>query len=428
VRHEAHVGEFAMHAAISRTALAALAFCAFGVTACTAQQSASQGASQNAPASGGPVEQGPPNKRDAQPAFAGQTRAPESKSQFSAKTTVVAEGLSDPWGMAILPGGEMLVTERTGKMWRITQAGAKTEVTGTPEVDARGQGGLLDVSLSPDFATSRAVYFTFSEPRGDRTNGTSLARGVLSADGSKLENVSVIFRQEPAWASTLHYGSNIEWASNGDLFLTLGERSMPQPRELAQDLSTHLGKVLRLKADGTPAEGNPFAGRDGAQPEIWSYGHRNVQGAAIHPESGKLWTVEHGPRGGDEINIPEAGKNYGWPVIIYGIEYPGGAVGEGITSKDGMEQPVYYWDPVIAPGDMTFYTGDLFPWKGDLLVAGLASGVVVRLELDGERVVAEERLFSDIGARIRDVTQAPDGSLWLLTDESDGQLIHVTKG
>ncbi len=419
-----------MLAAVSKSALIAV-ICAFGAAACSAQETATpntEAPTQAVAPSGTPVEQGPPNKRDAQPAFAGQTRAPESKSQFTAKTTVVVEGLSDPWGMAILPDGAMLVTERTGKMWRITAAGAKTEVTGMPEVDSRGQGGLLDVSLAPDFASSRTVYFTFSEPRGNRTNATSLARGVLAADGSKLDNVSVIFRQEPAWASTLHYGSNIEWASNGDLYLTLGERSMPEPRQLAQDLSTHLGKVLRLKPDGKPADGNPFIDQDGARPEIWSYGHRNVQGAAIHPETGKLWTVEHGPRGGDEINIPEAGKNYGWPIIIYGIEYAGGRVGEGITSKDGMEQPVYYWDPVIAPGDMTFYTGDVFPWKGDLLVAGLASGVVVRLDLDGERVVGEERLFDNIGARIRDVTQAPDGSLWLLTDESDGQLIHVTKG
>lgn len=399
-------------------ALAAMAACTASDTA------ASQDVVQAPGVVGPPVEQGPPNKRDATPAFAGQTRAPEAKSGVSLKVETVATGLSEPWGMALLPDASLLVTERTGKLWRITPAGARTEVTGVPEVDARGQGGLLDMSLSPDFASTRKVFFTFSEPRGDRTNGTALASANLSADNAKLENVKVIFQQQPAWASTLHFGSNIEWDKEGRLYLTLGERSMPQPRQQAQDLNSHLGKVLRLNADGTAAQGNPFYVRGDAKPEIWSYGHRNVQGAAIHPTTGKLWTIEHGPRGGDEINIPQAGKNYGWPVIIYGIDYPGGPIGEGITSAPGMEQPAYYWDPVIAPGDMTFYKGSLFPWKGDLLISAL-SGSMVRLELDGEKIVGEERLLQGQG-RIRDIQEAADGALWVITDDSDGKLLRVT--
>ena len=272
--------------------------------------------------------------------------------------------------------------------------------------------------------TARTIYFSFSEDRGGGKNATSLGKATLSADRTRLENVSTIFRQEPAWASTAHYGSNIEWDSSGNLYLTLGERSDPEPRQLSQDLNTHLGKVVKLKQDGTPADRNPFIGQANAKPEIWSYGHRNVQGAAIHPDTGKLWTIEHGPRGGDEINIPEAGKNYGWPVITYGIEYAGGPIGEGITAKDGMEQPTYYWDPVIAPGDMTFYTGKLFPWKGDLIVAALGTTQLVRLDIEGDRVVGEERLMSDQG-RIRDVTQAPDGALYLLVDDG-GKVLRVT--
>jgi aldose sugar dehydrogenase len=374
------------------------------------------------------VEQGPPNKKDAQPAFPQQTRAPESKSGVTLKVETVADGIEEPWGSAILPDdGSLLVTARTGKLWLVTPGQPKREVAGAPEVDNRGQGGLLDVSVGPDFMTSRTIYLSFSEPLADRTNRTSLARATLSQDRTKLENLRVIFQQQPAWASSLHFGSNIEWDSSGNLYLTVGERSLPQPRQLSQDLNTHLGKVLRLKADGSPADGNPFLGRSDARPEIWSYGHRNVQGAAIHPDTGKLWTIEHGPRGGDEINIPEAGKNYGWPIICYCIDYPGGPIGEGIISKAGMEQPVYYWDPVIAPGDMTFYKGNLFPWKGDLLASALAGNAIVRLEIEGEKVVGEERLLKDQG-RIRDITEASDGSLYVLTDESNGKVLRVTPG
>jgi glucose/arabinose dehydrogenase len=316
------------------------------------------------------------------------------------------------------------VTERTGTLRVLGADGALSQpLAGVPEVDARGQGGLLDISLAPDFAASRRIYFTFAEPRGDQSNSTALARAQLSPDRLRIDNVEVIFQQQPAWRSALHFGSNIEWTADGNLFLALGERSMPAARTLSQDLSTHLGKVVRLTPDGAPAPGNPFLGRDDARPEIWSYGHRNIQGAAFDA-SGKLWTIEHGPRGGDELNAPEAGKNYGWPVISYGIEYAGGQIGDGATARAGMEQPVYYWDPVIAPGDMTFYAGDLFPWRGDLLIASLNPGGLVRLEIEDGRVVGEERLIRDAG-RVRDVVEAPDGSLIVITDERDGKVLRL---
>lgn len=374
-------------------------------------------------AAGPPVQQGAPNKRDATPAFEGQTRAPEVLSGVEFDVAIVAEDLDEPWAIALLPDDTLLVTERTGRLLHINASGEASEVSGVPQLVTRGQGGLLDISLAPDFEATREVYFTFSEPREGSSNGTSLARATLSADRSALQDVEVVFQQTPAWSSPLHFGSNIEWIDNDTMYVALGERSMPEPRELSQDLSGLLGKVVRLNRDGTAADGNPFADTENARAEIWSYGHRNIQGAAIHPETGELWTIEHGPRGGDELNVPEAGKNYGWPVISYGIEYRGGPINEGITAADGMEQPVYYWDPVIAPGDMTFYTGDLFPWTGDLLISGLA-GYLVRLEVDGHRIVGEERALGDVG-RIRDVQEARDGSLWLITDQGDGVLARV---
>jgi glucose/arabinose dehydrogenase len=301
-------------------------------------------------------------------------------------------GVEQPSGSAMLPDdGAVLGTTKAGRLRLVAPGKPKTEVMGVPKVDARGQGGPLDISVGPNFMTARTLYFTFSEERGSGKNGTSLGRATLSADRRKLENVSTIFRLEPAWASTLHDGSSIEWDASSNLYLTLGERSDPEPSELAQDLNAHLGKVVKLKPDGTPADGNPFIGHSNAKPEIWSYGHRNVQGAAIHPGTGKLWTIEHGPRGGDEINIPEAGKNYGWPVISEGIEYAGGPIGAGIAAQDDMEQPIYYWDPVITPGEMIFYTGNLFPWKGDLIVAALGTAQLVRLDIEGDRVIGEER-------------------------------------
>lgn len=320
-----------------------------------------------------------------------------------------------------------MITERPGRIRIATPDGDLSEpIGGVPDVDARGQGGLLDVSLAPDFGSSRMVYISYAEPRGNNTNGTSVARGRLSDDDSRLENVEVIFQQQPAWDSTLHFGSRIVWESDDLLYVTLGERSVNAARGLSQDLDAHLGKVVRIHPDGSSPDSNPFADGSGL-PEIWSYGHRNVQGAAKHPETGDLWTIEHGPRGGDELNRPEAGKNYGWPVITYGVEYAGGEVGDGITARSGMEQPVYYWDPVIAPGGMVFYQGEMFDeWQGNLIVSSLTPGGIVRLMLDDNLVVGEERLLSNVG-RVRDVSEGPDGALWILTDAANGRLIKLTQ-
>jgi len=378
-----------------------------------------------APVAGEPVVQGAANT-NYPPAFAGQTRAPAQSTHVAVESEIVARGLNHPWAMAFLPDGRLLVTERAGRLRVITRAGAISEpVAGLPAVDARGQGGLLDVVLGPNFAADRLIYWSYSEPRGDQTNGTSVARGRLSDDLARVENVQVIFRQLPAWASRGHFGSRLVFDREGRLYVTLGDRQQDAPRELAQDNTTHIGKVVRINADGSVPSDNPFIGHGDARPELWSTGHRNVQGAALHPESGALWTIEHGPRGGDELNLTLAGRNYGWPIISYGIEYRGGAINSGISAREGLEQPNYYWDPVIAPGDMEFYTGDLFPWRGDLLIAGLETRALVRVRLEGERVVAEERFDLGVG-RIRDVAQASDGALWIITDEDDGRLLRLT--
>lgn len=367
----------------------------------------------------------PPNAPGQRPAFAGQTRAPVIADPIRLETTVVAAGLVNPWGMAPLPDGGWLVTERPGRL-RVVGADGRISppVRGLPEVDARGQGGLLDVAIREDFITTRRVWWSYAEPRGNGTNATAVATGVLAADGTAMSDVGVIFRQQPAWQSTLHFGSRLVFDGRGALFVTTGERSSAQPRRLAQDVGTHLGKVLRIDpAAGGPAPGNPVIA--GALPEIWSWGHRNLQAAALGPD-GALWTVEHGPRGGDELNRPRPGRNYGWPVITYGIDYGGGPIGAGITARDGMEQPLYYWDPVIAPSGMAFYQGDMFPaWRGSVLIGGLGDKSLVRLVLDGERVAGEAR-YLEGRWRIRDVDVARDGAIMLLTDAQDGALIRVT--
>ncbi len=367
----------------------------------------------------------PPNAEGQTPAFAEQTRAPRVSSGVTPQVQVLAEGLAHPWAIAFLPDGDALVTEREGRLRFVSRAGvlAAAPIAGMPAVDARNQGGLLDVAVSPSFATDRLIYISFAEPRGGQENGTSVARGRLSADHSTLANVEVVFRQQPRWRSQHHYGSRLVFDRDGRLFVTLGERARASSH--AQDLGDHLGKVVRINADGTTPADNPFVARAGAAPEVWTYGHRNVQGAALHPDTGELWTSEHGAQGGDEINIPRAGRNYGWPIITYGEDYGGGRIGAGITQREGMEQPVYYWDPVIAPGDIDFYTGSLFPWRGDLLVSGMRAQAIVRLDIEGERVIGEERFELGVG-RIRDITEAPDGALWVVTDEDNGQLLRVT--
>ncbi|MEX0914282.1 MAG: PQQ-dependent sugar dehydrogenase, partial [Wenzhouxiangellaceae bacterium] len=292
------------------------------------------------------------------------------------------------------------------------------------EVDSRGQGGLLDVAVAPDFASSRVIFLSFSEPHEDGTNNTAVARARLSEDASALEDVGVIFSQYPNVESTGHYGSRIVFQDGDTIWVTMGDRQGDPVRKNAQDATNLIGTVARIHVDGSVPEDNPFAGHDQNASEIWSYGHRNIQAADVHPETGALWTIEHGPRGGDELNQPEAGKNYGWPTISYGIEYRGGAVYEGKTGQEGMEQPVYYWDPVIAPSGMTFYTGEAFPaWQGDLFVGGLRTQRVSRLVLEDGRVIAEEWL--EIGHRVRDVIQGPDDLLYLVTDAPDGRVMRI---
>ena len=333
--------------------------------------------------------------------------------------------LDHPWALAFLPDGRMLVTERPGRMRIVTKEGRVGEaLKNVPAVQAGGQGGMLDVILDHDFARNRTIYFAYSE-RGEGGAGTAVARAVLGESelrDNALSKVRVIYRQQPKVRGSLQFGARIVQTADGDLFVTLGDRYL---RDQAQDLDSGLGKIIRIRPDGSVPPDNPFVGKKGAQPEIWTYGHRSPEGAALNPATGAFWMHEHGAQGGDEINIIEPGKNYGWPVITWGIDYDGSKIGEG-TSKAGMEQPIYYWTPSIAPSGMAFYTGDAFPkWKGNLFVGALAGQMLVRVKVNGEKVVAQERLFEGKLGRIRDVREGPDGNLYLLTDEGDGALIRV---
>lgn len=348
-------------------------------------------------------------------------------SNGSARSVVVAEGLSNPWALAFLPGdpdGRMLVTERVGRMRIVSKDGkVSAAVAGVPVVHAISQGGLLDVVASPDFQRDRTVYFSFAQPVSGGAR-TAVASAQLAAGESKIDNVKIIFAQADVVGGGNHFGSRIAIARDGSLFITTGDRY--SEKDKAQSLETHLGKVIHINADGSIPKDNPFVSNATARQEIWSYGHRNLQGAAIHPVSGKLWTHEHGPRGGDEINVPLAGKNYGWPVIGFGIDYSGLRLHDS-TAKTGMEQPIHYWLPSIAPSGMAFYTADRFPqWKNSLFVGALAGQHLARLTLDGERVVAEERLLLDVKARIRDVRQGPDGYVYVLTDDANGKILRVS--
>jgi glucose/arabinose dehydrogenase len=344
----------------------------------------------------------------------------ESERHRFRMVTLTSE-LEHPWGLAFLPDGRMLVTERPGRLRVVEPDGRLSRpLGGVPEVAARGQGGLLDVALAPDFAQSRMVYLSYAEPGGGGTAGTAVARGRLG--DAAIESVQVVFRQEPKLRGGAHFGSRLVFTPDGFLFITTGERGQ---REMSQDLSRHQGKVIRLRPDGSVPPDNPFVGRPDARPEIWSYGHRNIQGAGLHPVTEALWTVEHGAMGGDELNIPRPGRNYGWPVITYGLDYSGARIGVG-TAREGMEQPVYYWDPSIAPSGLMFYTGDRFPdWRGNLFVGALNFQLLARLELDGDKVVSEERLLVGFRQRIRDVVQGPDGLIYLLTDEDRGRIVRL---
>jgi aldose sugar dehydrogenase len=366
-----------------------------------------------------------------QPAFAGQTRAPEQHVAVAFDVQTVARGLQNPWGLAFLPDGRLLVTERPGRLRIVAHdRSLSPPVAGLPAVDARGQGGLLDVALDPGFASNGMIYWSYAEPREGGLNNTAVARGRL-VDGvaPRVEGVQPIYRQVPAMKSTAHFGSRLVFGRDGALFVTQGERSITEGRMQAQRLDGLLGKIVRLNPDGSIPPDNPFAATAGARPEIWSIGHRNIQGAALNPATGELWEVEHGTRGGDEINIARKGKDYGWPTIAYGIEYSGAPITGHITAKDGMEQPRYYWDPVIGPSGMAFYTGDLFPaWRGSLFIGGHQTEDLVRLTLDGENVIGEERLLTDLKPareRIRDVRQGPEGALYLLTDSASGRILKL---
>jgi len=348
---------------------------------------------------------------------------PSSAGNLTVET--VARGLDHPWGLAFLTDGRMLVTERPGRLRVVTRDGKLSPpVTGVPQVRASGQGGLHDVVLDRAFASNKTIYFCFAEPAsgGGRT---AMARARFSdGEAPQLDDVKVIFRQEGPLSGGNHYGCRIVQGRDGNLWLTMGDHWAY--RNEAQNLANHLGKIVRVTPDGAVPRDNPFVGRSDAKPEIWSYGHRNSQGAALHPVTGRLWEHEHGPRGGDEVNIPLAGKNYGWPVIGYGINYDGTKAHDS-TEKSGMEQPIKYWVPSIAPSGMAFYTADRFPtWKGNLFVGALAGQMLVRLELDGERITKEERLLTSLRERIRDVRQGPDGAIWLVTDSGDGRVLRVT--
>jgi glucose/arabinose dehydrogenase len=373
-----------------------------------------------------PLETREPNASGQRPAFPGQTRTCGVKSNVAFDVVVLAKGLEHPWAVEPLPGGDLLVTEKTGHLRIVSAKGDLGQpITGVPKVDSRGQGGLLDVALSPKFDSDRTIYWSFSEPRKGG-NATSVARGVLSADRSSLEQVRVIFRAMPTYDGDKHYGSRLAFGPDGMLYVTLGERSDTPMRPQAQRLDSHMGKILRLNPDGSAPKDNPFVGQSGALPEIWTLGHRNVQAAAFDPD-GRLWEVEHGTNGGDELNLVEKGKNYGWPVQAYGEEYSGAAIPGAVTAKDGMEQPVYYWDPVIAPSGAQFYTGDAFPaWRGNLFIGSMKDMRLVRLVLEGDRVTGEEHLLTDRNQRVRDVRQGPDGALYLVTDQQNGELWKIT--
>ena len=380
-----------------------------------------------ADAGGPPVEQGAPNVPEFSPAFPGQTRAPEVHSRTRGVVTEIASGFDKPWAIAFLPDGRMLVTEKpTGRLYIVGQDGTKSApVSGLPPVDGRDQGGLLDVEVGPDYAQSGLIYWTYYEPR-EGGNGLAVARARL-VDGAspRVEGVEVIFRMQPTLESTKHAGGRLVFAPDGTLFVTLGDRLILEGRRQAQDLGSDFGKIVRIRPDGSVPEDNPFTNREGARPEIWTLGHRNILSAALDGQD-RLWIVEMGPSGGDELNLIEKGKDYGWPTIGYGEEYSGARL-HASPQAPGMEQPVYYWDPVISPSGLTIYSGDLFPeWRGNFFIGGLSSRSLVRLVLQNDRVVGEEWLLKDQNERIREVVQGPEGALYLLTDSSDGRLLKLT--
>lgn len=372
-----------------------------------------------------PVEKIAPNSTYPS-AFAGQTRIAGIKTQEAVQGKMLASGLKRPWGIAVLPDGRLLISEKAGVMKIATTSGLISEaITGLPEVNGSGQGGLLGLTIDPEFTKNRMVYWSFSE-KSEQGNLTAIAKGKLSDDEKKIENTIVIYRANPAHSSTLHYGGRILFDKKGDLIITTGERSTLETRPQAQFLNSANGKVIRITKEGKPSAGNPFSTNPDALPEIYSYGHRNVQSLAFHPQTGDIWTAEFGPRGGDELNLIKPGKNYGWPTITYGIEYSGAKVGDAIQQKDGLEQPVYYWDPSISPSGMTFYSSSSIPeWKNNLFIGSLSGKHILRLQLKNNKVIGEERLLSTENQRFRAVVEGNDGALYAVTDE--GRLYRLGK-
>ena len=360
-------------------------------------------------------------------AFVGQTRVGAVKTQTPYEAKVLTDGLKSPWAVKSLPDGRLIITEKSGVMRIAKLSGELSKpITGAPAVNSEGQGGLLGITIDPNFQKNRMIYWTFSENVTDGTH-TSVAKGKLSADETKIEGATVIYQATPAHKGTLHYGGRIIFDKSGNLFVSTGERSDKVTRPQAQELNSSLGKIVHITTDGKPVAGNPFIGKEGAKPELYSYGHRNVQGLTFHPVTGELFSNEFGPRGGDEINHVQAGKNYGWPTITYGIEYSGKQIGEPVVQqKEGMEQPVYYWDPSVSPSGMTFYSGDMIPeWKNNLFVGCLSGMHIARLIIENNRVVGEERLLTEESQRFRDVTLGKDGALYAVTDQ--GRLYRIAK-
>lgn len=373
------------------------------------------------------VARGEPNVPEFEPAFPEQTRAPEAESDVGFETEALAEGLVHPWGIEVLASGDILVTERPGDLRVVATDGTLSEpVAGLPEVHNVEQGGLLDIAASPNFANDRTIYWTYAKPTGDGMSVTAAARGVLSEDMSEVTEFEDIFVQEPPSPTPMHYGSRLVFDGEGHVYVTTGDHFTEEERDLAQDLGTTYGKIVRVGLDGSVPEDNPFADQDGAIGSIWSYGHRNIQSAALDGE-GRLWIVEHGPQGGDELNLVEPGNNYGWPVVSYGEQYSGEPIGSGEETHDpDFTEPRYYWDPVIAPSGLVFYTGEMFAeWQGDALIGALVPGELVRLEIDADTVTGEERLLSDHG-RIRDVAIDDEGAILVITDQEDGALLRLT--
>lgn len=370
-----------------------------------------------------PVESRNPNS-SYEPADPNQTRAPGVKTGAAYDVRVLTDDLDSPWGIKELPDGRFVVTQKEGTLRLASRDGTVSDpINGLPEVESGGQGGLLDVLVTPDFEQSRMLYFTMAEQTEDGSL-TSVGKGRLSDNEKQIENFTVLYRAIPSYRGNGHFGSRLVFDKDGHLVVSTGDRQSNETRGRAQELNNGYGKTLRITTDGQAAAGNPFAGTQDAMPEVFTYGHRNVQGLAVHPETGEIWASEMGPRGGDELNLIEAGKNYGWPVISYGLEYSGSQVADGITVQEGMEQPVYYWDPVIAPSGMTFYASDkIAEWKNNLFIGGLAGQHIARLILDGHEVIGEERLLTEEGQRFRDITEGSDGALYAVTDR--GRLYRI---